>query len=108
MTIDAATDGGSVLHRLVRGGAILSALLAVWFGSMVLAMATLDVSDKALVFGPSNRILGGHGDELKIVSLQKNRMVVTSSTDGYVRRLNRAGAWIVLPSLNAGCLVLRG
>jgi len=99
------TETGKI-RRIIRPVLILTGLVGFWFSAMVVAMFTLDVSRNALVFGSPTQILAGTSQDIKLLRTSRKSMVVTSSRQGYVRELYAAGAWIVLPSLNAGCLAL--
>lgn len=107
MTTDTTAPRPSLPRRFLIGGLTVVTLLVLWFGTMIGAMLMLDVSKQALVFGPTRQILNDQNDGIKIISLDEHRMVVTGTAPGYVRRLYAGGAWLVLPALTAGCLVLR-
>ena len=106
MTTDIKGRTGKATRRIARVSMVCAGLLGGWFAIMVATMFTLDISANALVFGDADRILANTDQSTKLLNNRSGRMVVTSTTPGYVQELYAAGAWLVLPSLAAGCLEL--
>ena len=107
MTIETKGSAQSTTRRIARGSLVCVGLLVGWFAIMVATMFMLDISSNALVFGDADRILANTDQSTKLLNTSGERMVVTSIRPGYVQELYAAGAWLVLPSLAAGCLELK-
>lgn len=91
-------------HRAIGVGTVLVGIVVTWFGGMAILMLSTDLSVNALVIGPGVKILRKTQPDVKILRAGERIMVLTSKKQGYVRDLYAAGAWLVLPSLSAGCL----
>ena len=95
-----------MLSKILNPFAIIGSLLTIWFGSMITLMVVFDISKNALIIGDPAPILARLEDDARIIRVNKNSMILNSAKPGFTKNLYEAGAWIVLPALNSGCLVL--
>jgi len=74
---------------------------------MAAVMVITEAAPAALVIAPGIHILASTSNDTKLIRGGHRTLVVTSRKPGYVKELYRAGAWLVLPSLQNGCLDLK-
>jgi hypothetical protein len=70
-------------------------------------MLVTDAAPAALVIAPDIKFLGNISGDIKLMRSGNQVFVLTSESPGYVGRIYRAGAWLVLPALRNGCLDLK-
>lgn len=89
-------------RRLPLGGML--AALAVWFAGM--SAGALVVQPATIVaFGPPDQLAAAvAGTDGSLVAATRTSVTLRPGRDGTVAQLYRAGAWLVWPSFDTGCI----
>ena len=106
MTIDVAKMSYPSLRKGLRVLFVLVGIVVGWIGSMAGIMWLTEIAPASIVLVSDVRILASLPQEIKMVRSGKHTLVLTSEKSGYVNDLYSAGAWLVLPSLRNGCLII--
>lgn len=85
----------------------MALLLMFWF--IVTSAMTLlpGVTQAATIVFPTNALMNNLPEEVSVLRWDRATASVTSADPNFVRRLYSAGAFLVLPARNAGCVTLR-
>ncbi|MGI9406412.1 MAG: hypothetical protein ACR2O4_08580 [Hyphomicrobiaceae bacterium] len=106
MTTDRTSVDRESGGNLLKTAAILATLVSGWFAAMAASMLMVERPAAALVIFPNAWSRAALPADIRLIRGGNHTLILTSSKAGYVRRLYKAGAWLVLPSLKNGCLDL--
>lgn len=95
------------LVRLGRHAAALAGLAALWVAAMAVIVLVTEAGPAALAVVPGRSFVDALPGDVRIVRGGGHVLVLASEEPGYVRRLYRAGALLVLPARKNGCLDVR-
>ncbi len=107
MTTERQSHGGLNFRKISQIMAVLVSIVFGWFGTMAALMLVTEAAPAALVIAPDMKILRAASDDVKLMRAGRHILILASEEPGYVKRLYRAGAWLVLPALRNGCLDLQ-
>ena len=91
---------------MFRSLVMLAGILALWLSAMLGAMLFTNVAPAALVIAPSSQFVSSLPSTVQMMRGGDWSMVVTSSKENYALDLYKAGALLVFPALQNGCLAL--
>lgn len=84
--------------------AIGPAIMLVWLIGMAVASLTIEPTDTVMIIGPQKRAFSAvAGTQTQILTAGEGFVVVRGTRKGYVRRLYRNGALLVLPTAESMC-----
>lgn len=106
MITDLKQREAHTVGKLMRVAVVLLALIAGWFITMAIVVRFIDTPSAVIVVAKDFQALGPLGEDILLVRGGRHVFVVTSNAPGYVKRLYKSGAWLVLPALRNGCLDL--
>jgi hypothetical protein len=93
--------------RIRRSAAIMALLLMFWFSVSAAMTFTPGITQAATILFPSNSLMNNLPQDISVLRWDRATASVTSADPDFVRRLYRAGAFMVLPARKAGCLDAR-
>ena len=89
-------------HGYVAAGAIV---LALWFAGITLATLLIEPTASVVVIGPrSVTVDAAAAGDAVLLELYPGFARMRSDRAGFVRRLYAAGAWLVWPAIDGGCV----
>ena len=89
-------------HGYVAAGAIV---LALWFAGITLATLLIEPTASVVVIGPrSVTVDAAAAGDAALLELYPGFARMRSDRAGFVRRLYAAGAWLVWPAIDGGCV----
>ncbi len=104
MTIERAANKPGV-GRFMAG---LAFILAVWFVTLAMVPRLLDEPGQYILIGPQRTgIEALAATDVLFVGSGRGYIQIETSSKGTLSQLYGAGAWLILPASNGGCLSLR-
>lgn len=95
------------LHLGARGGwravACCGLALGIWFASLIVAALAFEPTRAVIVIGSGAAIASAQQADVDLLDASGAIVTVAGRSDGFVRRLYAAGAWLVLPAGSGGC-----
>lgn len=102
MTIERTPAFGT--KAALRFVAAALGILAVWFAALAVLTAALEPEETVIAFGPEPRLFAAlAGSDALLVSTGRGFIRLRGQSAGFVARLYRAGALLVLPGSAFGC-----
>lgn len=84
--------------------AIGPVVILVWLVGMAVASVTIEPTETVMIIGPQKRAFTAvAGTQTQILTAGEGFVVVRGTRKGYVRRLYRNGALLVLPATESMC-----
>ena len=85
----------------------MALLLMFWFAVTALMTFAPGVTQAATIIFPSGALMNNLPENVSVLRWDRVTASVTSADPDFVRRLYDAGAFLVLPAREAGCMDLR-
>jgi hypothetical protein len=92
------------LGGIAFGFLIGPAVVLAWMGLTALAYVLFEPGETVMVLGPQGKTFRAIAEaDAQVLSAGEGFLVARSDKAGYVRRLYKGGAWLVLPATEMMC-----